>query len=154
MDFSILQTPIGAFRLVQEGSCLTRCTYLGDAPTVPAQTPLLHQAEQELVEYFAGARHQFTVPLQPQVTPFRARVLAALAAVPYGQTCTYGDLARAVGSPGASRAVGSAMRTNPLAIFLPCHRVLPASGGPGHYSAGGSGRKEYLLRLEQSVTNR
>lgn len=148
MDFAIVQTPLGAFELIQEGDFLTQCRFLGQAAAVSGGTQLLRLAQAQLEEYFQGQRRQFDVPLLPQVTPFRARVLEALARVPYGSTCTYADLARAAGCPNACRAVGSAMRTNPLPLFLPCHRVLPAAGGLGNYSAGGSGNKAFLLRLE------
>lgn len=103
---------------------------------------------QQLREYFAGERREFDVPLDLSgVTPFRAEVLRALMRVPYGETTTYAELARAVGNPKAVRAVGSACATNPLPILIPCHRVLRADGSLGGYR-GGEAAKRFLLRLE------
>lgn len=103
---------------------------------------------QQLREYFAGERREFDVPLDLHgVTPFRAEVLRELSKVPYGETTTYAELARAAGNPKAVRAVGSACATNPLPILIPCHRVLRADGSLGGYR-GGTEAKRFLLRLE------
>lgn len=103
---------------------------------------------QQLREYFAGQRREFDVPLDLcGVTPFRAEVLRALMQVPFGETTTYAELARAVDNPKAVRAVGSACATNPLPILIPCHRVLRADGQLGGYR-GGTEAKRFLLRLE------
>ena len=103
---------------------------------------------QQLSEYFAGQRREFDLPLDLSgVTPFRAEVLRALMRVPYGETTTYAELARAVGNPKAVRAVGSACATNPLPILIPCHRVLRTDGSLGGYR-GGEAAKRFLLRLE------
>lgn len=107
----------------------------------------MQQALQELQEYFAGNRRAFSVPLVMRATDFQQRVWDALLEIPFGQTVTYGQLAKEVGNPGAARAVGTAVGDNPLAIIVPCHRVLPATGGIGEY-ASGSDRKEWLLRHE------
>ena len=103
---------------------------------------------QQLREYFAGERRKFDLPLDLSgVTPFRAEVLRELSKVPYGETTTYAELARAVGNPKAVRAVGSTCATNPLPILIPCHRVLRADGQLGGYR-GGEAAKRFLLRLE------
>ncbi|OGJ64163.1 hypothetical protein A3C37_04000 [Candidatus Peribacteria bacterium RIFCSPHIGHO2_02_FULL_53_20] len=107
----------------------------------------LEQCLQELEEYFSGNRRAFTVPLVMRGTDFQQRVWDALLEIPFGQTVTYGQLAKEVGHPGAARAVGTAVGDNPLAIIVPCHRVLPASGGIGEY-ASGSDKKEWLLKHE------
>lgn len=110
----------------------------------------LDRAERELGEYFAKQRTVFEVSLDR--TPragFRGEVLDALELVRFGETVTYGELAQRTGRPKASRAVGTAMATNPIAIIVPCHRVLPGTGGVGNY-AGTPAVKEYLLRLEGS----
>lgn len=105
----------------------------------------------QLREYFEGKRRQLDLPLDLRgVTPFRAEVLRELAKVPYGETTTYTELARAVGNPKAVRAVGSACATNPLPILIPCHRVLRADGALGGYR-GGVDAKRYLLQLEGIV---
>ena len=110
-------------------------------------SPLLDAAEAQLREYFAGARRTFDLPLAPHGTAFQQRVWAALRAIPYGETCTYGELAAAIGSPNASRAVGMANHRNPIPIIIPCHRVIGANGTLTGY-AGGLEIKRKLLALE------
>jgi methylated-DNA-[protein]-cysteine S-methyltransferase len=101
----------------------------------------------ELTEYFAGARRDFTLPVDPDGTPFSRAVWAALREVPYGATTTYGRLAAAIGKPKAAQAVGTANARNPVSLLVPCHRVLSSAGRP---SGGGPGieRKRLLLALE------
>lgn len=110
--------------------------------------PLLKQAVQELDEYFCGERQEFTLPLAPQGTPFQHLVWDALQKIPYGTTCSYGEIAAAIGNPKASRAVGMANNRNPLPILVPCHRVIGADGKLVGY-AGGLDIKRKLLALEQ-----
>ena len=110
-------------------------------------SPHLDQLQDELGEYFSGARAAFTVPLVMRGTPFQERVWAELRRIPYGATRSYEDLARAIGAPGAPRAVGHANGMNPVAIVVPCHRVINKNGGLGGYG-GQLWRKERLLRLE------
>jgi len=103
----------------------------------------------QIREYLAGRRRAFDLPLDFRcATPFRRRVMEALLEVPWGETVTYGELARAVGSP-SPRAVGQAVGWNPIPIIIPCHRVLASGGELGGYS-GGLDRKRYLLSLEGS----
>jgi methylated-DNA-[protein]-cysteine S-methyltransferase len=104
---------------------------------------------RQLQEYFAGERREFDLPLDPQVTEFQGRVLAALRAIPYGETRSYRDVAVAVGNPRAVRAVGGANAANPLPIVIPCHRVI-GSGGDLTGFGGGMDAKRYLLDLERS----
>ncbi len=110
-------------------------------------TDLLEQTRQELFEYFDGVRKAFTLPLNPQGTAFRRKVWNVLATVPYAQTRTYGELAQMIGTPKASRAVGAAMRENPIGIILPCHRIVGSTGKLTGYN-GGLDRKIFLLELE------
>ena len=107
------------------------------------------QAQKQLTAYADGSLRQFTLPLDWHTTPFQLKVLKRVAEIPYGRTMTYGELARAVGSPNASRAVGHANATNPLPIVVPCHRVV-ASNGFGGYG-GGLELKVRLLRLEGAI---
>lgn len=107
-------------------------------------------AAEQLDEYFAGDRRAFDLALQPAGTPFQLAVWAQLRTIPYGETWSYRRLAEAVGSPGASRAVGLANGRNPLAIIVPCHRVIGADGSLTGY-AGGMVRKRLLLDLEAGV---
>jgi methylated-DNA-[protein]-cysteine S-methyltransferase len=110
---------------------------------------VLVQAARELAEYFAGDRRDFDVPVGPPGTPFQQAVWAELRRVPYGTTTTYGALAARLGSPGAVRAVGSANGRNPVAVLVPCHRVVGSDGNLRGY-AGGVERKRALLDLERS----
>ena len=120
-------------------------TALGDA--VEAETPVIVQAFRELDEYFAGKRKVFSVKLAPQGTEFRMRVWAELRKVKFGESISYGELAKRAGSPKASRAVGGAMNKNPIAIFIPCHRVIGSDGSLTGFG-GGLPLKIKLLQIE------
>ncbi len=108
---------------------------------------VLDQVEGELAEYFAGGRRTFDIALAPCGTPFRRRVWDALIDIPFGETISYGELARRIGDPNASRAVGAANGANPIPIIIPCHRVID-SRGRLHGYGGGLERKAQLLRHE------
>jgi methylated-DNA-[protein]-cysteine S-methyltransferase len=112
-----------------------------------AETPLLRRARDQLQDYFDGKRLTFDLPLAPQGSDFQKRVWAALCAIPPGETRSYADIARAIGS--APRAVGGANGANPIPIIIPCHRVVAADGSLGGYSGGdGPATKRFLLDLE------
>ena len=113
-------------------------------------TPLLLKAQTQLTAYFAGVRHHFDLPLGLQGTPFQQSVWQALQDIPYGEVCTYGDIARKIGRPKACRAVGMAIHLNPLPIIVPCHRVISAGNRLGGY-AYGIEAKQKLLHLEDSA---
>ena len=117
---------------------------------VPGDNPNLTLLEEQLEEYFAGARHDFTVPLDPHGTDFERTVWRFLQKIPYGQTRSYGEQARAIGNPAAVRAVGRANGRNDISILIPCHRVIGASGSLVGYG-GGLERKRWLLDHEQRV---
>ena len=102
----------------------------------------------QLDEYFAGERTAFDVPMTLEGTDFQRQVWVQLCAIPYGETISYGELARRVGNPNASRAVGSANGRNPVAVIVPCHRVIATDGSLGGYG-GGLDRKVRLLGIEQ-----
>jgi len=104
----------------------------------------------QLEEYFAGRRRTFAVPLAPEGTPFQLTVWRALTAIPYGETVSYGELARRIGKPDAPRAVGLANGANPLPILVPCHRVIGADGSLTGFG-GGLAIKSRLLTLEREV---
>ena len=115
------------------------------------ETPVLRETVQQLEAYFAGTLRVFDLPLRLEGTPFRRKVWAQLQQIPYGQVISYGELARRVGQPGASRAVGGANRHNPIPIIVPCHRVVAANGTLGGYSGncdGSAAVKRALLKLE------
>ena len=117
-------------------------------PLVPGSNAMVERAKRELVEYFEGARRTFDVPVDEPGTPFEEAVWGELRKIPYGETRSYEDLARALGRPGGSRAVGQANGRNRVAIVIPCHRVVNKGGELGGYG-GGLWRKRFLLDLEQ-----
>ena len=145
------ETPVGQVGLVENGSSLTHL-FFGSAPEglVEAETPLLVKASEQLREYFAGSRKNFDLPLAPFGTEFQRLVWGAVRDIPYGGTLTYGEVAEAIGHVRSFRAVGQASHRNPLAIIIPCHRVVGRGGELTGYG-GGLEVKEYLLRLEQDV---
>lgn len=116
----------------------------------PGDNAILDQIELELNGYFAGRLMQFETPLVLPGMPFQLEIWSRLPDIPYGETCTYGDLARAIGKPGSSRAVGAANGQNRVAIVVPCHRVIGADGSLTGYG-GGQRRKRFLLDLEHRV---
>jgi methylated-DNA-[protein]-cysteine S-methyltransferase len=115
------------------------------APARPA--PLVTEAMRQIEEYFAGRRRDFDLPLDLRGTPFQIEVWEMVRQIPYGETRGYGELARALGRPGAARAVGAANGANPVPILVPCHRVIGAGGALTGYG-GGLDRKKFLLELE------
>jgi methylated-DNA-[protein]-cysteine S-methyltransferase len=126
----------------------------GTAPDVPIhETRVLARTAKQLREYFAGTRTTFDVPLGPEGTEFQRGVWKTLEAIPYGETWSYGDVARRIGQPSASRAVGAANGRNPIAIIVPCHRVIGSSGALTGYG-GGMPTKKWLLGHEQKHARR
>jgi len=115
---------------------------------VPGDHPVLRQTEQQLREYFDGTRRAFDVPLRLQGSPFQVKAWQALCAIPYGETRSYADMARSIGSPGAVRAIGRANGQNRLCLVIPCHRVIQADGSLCGYG-GGRWRKQWLLDHER-----
>jgi methylated-DNA-[protein]-cysteine S-methyltransferase len=146
-----MRSPIGTLCLCAEDDRLVGL-FLPDrpAPTGPRQkSAVLTRAAGQLDEYFAGERRDFDLPLAPSGTEFQTEVWMALARIPFGVTCSYGELARAIGRPSASRAVGAANGANPIAIILPCHRVIGADGTLTGYG-GGLPMKRWLLDHERA----
>ncbi|QDQ26804.1 methylated-DNA--[protein]-cysteine S-methyltransferase [Chitinimonas arctica] len=113
------------------------------------QAARLVEVRRQLGSYLAGELRRFSLPLAAPGTPFQREVWAALCEIPYGETRSYGELARALGQPGAARAVGRANATNPIGLVVPCHRVIGADGSLTGYAAG-LPRKQALLRFEQA----
>ena len=150
MEFYRFDTSFGPMALGEEEGAIVRL-YLPNSPTprlMSHATPLLAEGERQLAEYFAGERGRFDLPLNLKGTPFQQKVWRALLGIPYGQTRTYGDIARAVDSPRGFRAVGMASNRNPIPILVPCHRVVGAGGALVGY-AGGLELKAALLALER-----
>ena len=163
MNTISMTSPLGTLRLFARADELVG-VYLpemeGGGPAPPRGTDQLAPAAEsracavlalaaaQLAEYFAGARRVFELPLGPRGTGFQERVWHALRAIPYGETRSYGELARAIGRPAASRAVGAANAKNPISIIVPCHRVIAANGELTGY-AGGMAAKRWLLDHER-----
>jgi AraC family transcriptional regulator, regulatory protein of adaptative response / methylated-DNA-[protein]-cysteine methyltransferase len=159
---SMIDTPLGPMvaGAVDQGLCLLefadrrmletqvkRLERLLKQPLVPGDHPHLKRVSEELDRYFAGRLEDFTVPVVLRGTPFEERVWQQLLRIPYGQTCSYAELAGRVNAPGAQRAVGRANGMNRMAIVIPCHRVVNSNGKLGGYG-GGLWRKHWLLSLE------
>lgn len=141
-------SPIGLLRLTARDGRLTGLWMDGDG-TPEGDDAVLDETVQQLDEWFAGDRRAFDVPVELEGTPFQREVWTALCDIPYGETISYGELARRVGRPpSASRAVGAANGRNPVSIIVPCHRVIGANGTLVGYG-GGLERKRWLLDWEQ-----
>ncbi len=145
----IEETPVGPLLLTAEDGALTGL-WFGVKP-VPGERdddePVLRETATQLGEYFAGERRDFTMPLAPRGTAFQRAVWEQLRLIPYGTTVSYGELARRLDQPGAARAVGLANGRNPIAIVVPCHRVIGANGSLTGFG-GGMDAKRTLLDLE------
>jgi methylated-DNA-[protein]-cysteine S-methyltransferase len=150
-DFS---TPIGKLVVAADEQGLRYILFDRNRHPLPAgrntwlrSPPRIAHARRQLEEYFAGERREFELALSPVGTPFQRLVWDALAIIPYGETWSYGRLAKHIGEPGSARAVGAANGRNPVPIVLPCHRVIGADGSLTGFG-GGLDKKEKLLRLE------
>lgn len=156
----VIGSPIGPLTLVRDNDGLTGLYYPGHwtkpgqtafGPRVePTDDPGFDEAIAQLDEYFAGQRQDFDLPLNPQGSDRARRIWQLLADIPYGQTTTYGALAREIGGGISPRAVGGFVGHNPLSIFIACHRVVGSTGKLTGY-AGGLDRKQYLLELEMAI---
>jgi methylated-DNA-[protein]-cysteine S-methyltransferase len=143
-----MDSPIGGLRIRVSAGLVTAIEFDAQPLGVPSADSLLDRAQSQLSEYFAGDRTSFDLPLANDGSQFQQKVWAALAHIPYGQTATYGEIARQLGYDSTvSRAVGSANGSNPIPIVVPCHRVIGSTGTLTGY-AGGLERKQILLTLE------
>jgi methylated-DNA-[protein]-cysteine S-methyltransferase len=157
MEISV-PSPVGPLRLIATATGLSELHFAARRAAVPgvegertdgrAET-ILERVRTELDEYFAGGRVSFDIPLHLHGTPFQIRVWTALREIPYGTTLSYGELARRIGAPKAVRAVGAANGQNPVAIIVPCHRVIGANGDLTGFG-GGIERKRWLLQHESA----
>jgi len=152
----IYETAIGKIGIAEKDGAITN-VFFGRTVTpneyVIEETPLLKKAAHQLNEYLSGKRITFDLPLYPEGTPFERSCWDALLTIPYGKTLTYGEQAVQVGNSKASRAVGRANGLNPIAIFIPCHRVIGANGSLTGF-AGGLEMKKRLLTLEKETSIR
>jgi methylated-DNA-[protein]-cysteine S-methyltransferase len=162
VNYVYLDAPIGTLLIAGDASAVSRIQFpIDGAAAQPeagweqSQRGPVGEAVRQLSEYFAGQRTEFDLPLEARGTEFQRSVWRRLQEIPYGETISYGELARRVGNPKASRAVGSANGANPLPIVIPCHRVIAGNGTLGGFG-GGLPTKQALLALEQetSISNR
>jgi len=150
-----IESPVGKLKLVASANALVAVLWEQERPErvklepmkVTPQQPILVETERQLSQYFSGIRTEFDLPIEPNGSNFQKKVWQALRGIPFGETRSYLDLAEAVGSPNACRAVGAANGKNPLAIVVPCHRVVGANGALTGF-AGGVEAKAKLLALE------
>jgi methylated-DNA-[protein]-cysteine S-methyltransferase len=155
LSYKLANSPVGVLKLVASEKGLVAILWENDDPwrvrlgdlVEELHHPLLVRTEKELSEYFGRKRLTFSIPLEMRGTHFQRQVWEFLLGIPFGETCSYGDIAKRLGDPAASRAVGEANRRNPISIVVPCHRVV---GGAGNLTgfAGGLEAKRYLLKLE------
>jgi methylated-DNA-[protein]-cysteine S-methyltransferase len=159
LRYTLLASPIDDLLIVADGDAIVSvqmATHRGEPRQLDARMvrddsdPLLAMAAAQLEEYFTRKRIAFDLPLRPSGTDFQKRVWNALLEIPCGQTTSYGELATRLGDPGASRAVGLANGRNPIAIFIPCHRVIGADGSLTGFG-GGLERKRFLLEMEGAI---
>ena len=150
MFYAQYDSPVGPLTLISDGAAMTGLRF-GPSPEPPAALPLFEAAFAWLDAYFGGRDPGPTPPLRPAGTAFRQRVWQALLTIPLGQTVSYGQIARAVGC-GSARAVGQAVHNNPIALMIPCHRVVGADGSLTGFAAG-LDMKRRLLALEGHKQN-
>lgn len=154
IQYVSIDTEIGRIVIGAENNEITDVTFSeADSATEKIDTdeikmPVLDQAAQELKEYLNGERTAFDLPLAPKGTVFQEKVWTMLLSIPYGETRSYGDIAKLIGNPKACRAVGMANNRNPISIIIPCHRVVGAKGDLVGYG-GGLPIKQYLIELEK-----
>jgi methylated-DNA-[protein]-cysteine S-methyltransferase len=152
--YTYLDSPVGVLLLAADESGLREINFpKRGRPATPnldwhAQESSLREAVRQLRAYFGGELEEFSIPVSPEGTTFQRRVWTELCGIPYGQTISYGELARRIGNPKASRAVGLANGSNPIPIIIPCHRVIGSNGQLTGYG-GGLPVKEKLLALER-----
>lgn len=144
MRSAVLETPVGTLCVTENEGAIVRLAW--GQPEAVSDSALLREALQQLRQYFEGSRTEFTLPLNPPGNAFQLQVCAAMSAIPFGETRTYGEIARTLGS--AAQPVGNACGANPVPVIIPCHRVLAANGLGGFSGAGGVEAKVALLRLE------
>ena len=151
IQLAALHTPIGWIEVGVQGEAVTTCRFADSKPTLPKtfHDSTMNSALDALERYFSGEITALdAVKVDVSGTPFRSKVWALLRKIPAGRPLTYGAVAARVGSPGASRAVGTACGANPICLFIPCHRVIASGGSLGGFG-GGLWRKEKLLELER-----
>ncbi|MGN1132805.1 MAG: methylated-DNA--[protein]-cysteine S-methyltransferase [Ruminococcus sp.] len=144
------KSPVGKLLIEDNGKEITRISFAdGEKNNEGSPSPLIIKAISQLEEYFDGKRKAFDLPVSPKGTDFQKKVWQTLMEIPYGETQSYKEIAVKVGNPKAYRAVGMANNKNPIAIVIPCHRVIGKNGELTGY-AGGNSKKLFLIKLEQN----
>lgn len=149
MQVTHFLSPIGVLEIAAANGSITRVTFMDDEPALSSSDPVLDECVKQLDEYFNGTRKTFDLPLAPIGTDFRKSVWSELQNIPWGHTISYMDLAKRLDDPKVIRAAGTANGKNPIAIIIPCHRVIGSDGSLTGY-AGGLERKQWLLEHESS----
>lgn len=144
---TIIQTPLGFMKIEADDKSILSVSFSNEK-SGEGENNLSKRGARALENYFKGSREIENLPIAPAPTPFSAKVYEETKKIPYGEVRSYSDIARAIGKPGASRAVGGALNKNRHLILVPCHRVVPKSGGIGGFKVGQE-MKEYLLHLER-----
>lgn len=145
-------SPIGAIEIVADETAICAITFLDDVEKgTKTNHAVIKECIYQLEEYFNGIRKEFGIPLRPKGTEFQQQVWNELQKIPFGKTSTYLNIAKSMGDANATRAVGNANGKNPIAILVPCHRVIGVNGKLVGYS-GGIWRKDFLLHLEKNST--
>ena len=148
---SLIDTPIGPVWIESDGRNITGLRF-GPGKAAPPRIPdVLREAEHQLLQYLAGDRRSFELPLRPIGTPYQISVWRAVSAIPWGSTISYQGIAERLGGATVARAVGHANGANPIPIIIPCHRVIGTDGSLTGY-AGGVWRKRWLLQLEGAIS--
>ena len=145
----VIQTAIGIIEIEEDEKGICRMDFCRRKTLKKPVTDLLKKAEQQLKDYMDGKRKSFDLPLSLHGTAFQIDVWKRLLQIPYGKTQSYGQIAAAVGKPNAARAIGNAVHNNPIAIIVPCHRVIGTDGSMTGYAAGISYKKK-LLAIEKA----
>jgi methylated-DNA-[protein]-cysteine S-methyltransferase len=149
MRYTVLDTPMGPLTVRSTDKGIASIHFGNNVPeTAAGDSSFGQKASEQLGEYFNGKRTRFELPLDVQGTPFQRAVWNELQRIPYGETRSYGEIAKAIGKPGAARAVGMANHDNPIAVVIPCHRVVGSDGSLTGY-AGGLHLKARLLSIER-----
>lgn len=146
--FDYLDSPIGSLKITANAEAITSLIFSEETEETKNPNPITNLAIKQLKEYFKHLRTEFSIPLAPEGTAFQQKVWQALQTISYGTTSTYKEIAIKIGNPKAVRAVGSANGKNPIAIIIPCHRVIQTGGNLGGY-AGGIEKKQWLLKHEK-----
>ncbi|MFI4937480.1 MAG: methylated-DNA--[protein]-cysteine S-methyltransferase [Candidatus Berkiellales bacterium] len=151
-SYAYYRSPIGTLKITADHDSILAIEMFKSKPSaissIKISSPILKEAVNQLKEYFSGKRNQFSLPIGFQGTDFQNKVWRQLLKIPYGTTLSYLDMAKKIKQPTAARAVGMALNKNPIAIVVPCHRVIGSNGTLTGF-AGGISKKKFLLELEK-----